>query len=360
MLVLPVSANEPPAESPSIPNLDDLRELVPPEIRDQLPGDIFTSDTNGILSVFDGAFFVNFLLAGLSNAISGTAGTFFTLVGIILVAAVGNAMKDTLNSKSSADMINWAVTLVTAVVVYSIAVEQFVAVQAMMTRLHGFVSGLLPFMTAIQIAGGNLTTSAVTGSMLTFMLALMSGFAFHGLVPLLQICFGLNLTSHVAKSVNLDKISDFVRNGFLALVSATTGVLLIIFSVQTNVAQSTDTVAGRAVRFAAGSWIPVVGNSVSEAMRTVMGSLEVIKSVTGAVGIIAILLMTLPTVLSLVATRLTIALAAAMAGTLGCESTERMLVSVGKLLNFVLAVAIIMGMIMIFAMGVFMNTTFGG
>ncbi|MCL2212814.1 MAG: hypothetical protein FWB93_03175, partial [Oscillospiraceae bacterium] len=284
------------------------------------------------------------------------AGTFFTIIGLILITACITAMKDSFKSEGAGKIIEWATVIITAVIVYTAAFSQFALLQDMLTRLHGLLTGLLPFITALNIASGSVTTAAVTGVQITLVLAIISSIAYYALLPILQVCFGLNLTSHVSKSHGLTLISDFVRNGFLFLIGGITAVLGIIFAFQANVAQSADTVALRTMKFAAGSWIPVVGSSVSEALRTVMGSLNLIRSTTGAIGIVSVLMIGLPTILSLAAAKLSFTFAAGIAEMLSCGDVAKMLGGVNKLLNFAIAIAVIFNVMTIFSLGVFMGS----
>jgi len=268
-------------------------------------------------------------------------------------------MKNSFKSEGAGKIVEWATMIITAVIVYQAAFSQFALVQTMLTRLHGLLAGLLPFITAINLASGSATTAAVTGTQITLLLAIISGITYYLLVPMLQVCFGLNFTSHVSKSKGLSIISDFVRNSFLFLVGGLSAVLGIVFAFQANVAQSADTVALRTMKFAAGSWIPVVGSSVSEALRTVFGSLNLVRSATGAVGIVSVLMIGLPTILSLAAAKLSLTLAAAIAEMLSCSDLAKMLNGVSSLLNFAIAISVIFNVMVIFALGVFMGTMVG-
>ena len=64
------------------------------------------------------------------------------------------------------------------------------------------------------------------------------------------------------------------------------------------VSAGSDTLAGRAAKFVVSSFVPVVGSALSEAMRTVTGCVELLRGGVGAFGLLAILILFLPSLLS--------------------------------------------------------------
>ncbi|MBQ7821942.1 MAG: hypothetical protein IJ391_06655, partial [Clostridia bacterium] len=110
-----------------------------------------------------------------------------------------------------------------------------------------------------------------------------------------------------------------------------------IMTFQHTLASAADTLGARAVRFAASSFIPIVGSAVSEAVRTVSGSISYIRSAAGGICIVVIIIITLPTFVSLMLTRINLALSASLADMLGCERETKMLKEASSLINFLIA-----------------------
>ena len=67
----------------------------------------------------------------------------------------------------------------------------------------------------------------------------------------------------------------------------------IILNMQSGIASASDTFATKAIRFALGNYIPLIGGSVSESLSVVNGSIGIIKQGAGITGIIVLFLLIL-------------------------------------------------------------------
>jgi stage III sporulation protein AE len=126
-----------------------------------------------------------------------------------------------------------------------------------------------------------------------------------------------------------------------------------VLGIQTTLAKGSDTLALRTARFAAGSFLPVVGGSISEALRTVSGSVQYLRSVTGTGAILVLFFSFLPVFLSVLLTRIVFLLSGSAAKLLGCEGEEKILSELASVYGYFLAV-----IASIFVMTVFSLTLF--
>ena len=76
-------------------------------------------------------------------------------------------------------------------------------------------------------------------------------------------------------------------------------VICFILTVQTTISQGKDTLAVKAASFVSGAAIPVIGSALQDAMTSIYSSMEAIKGFAGAVGIIGIGSIFLPSIVSL-------------------------------------------------------------
>jgi len=341
-------------------DFSEFEDSIPDSIKKYLPDDVVSADDpSKIIDEFDVEFFSKVAFESFREAIKSSLKIFSQVLGIIIITSVLSAMKSSFKNEG----INTVFDLVSAAAVilciYGIIYSQFEMVAEMIRKTSAFLSGAIPVMSMILIAGGNITTAAVTNGNMVLTVGLLNVFCEQGLIPLLRVCFGLTIASHISKNEAIATISDFIRNTFTFILVFAATIISIIMSMQTNVAQGADTVATRTIKFAAGSAIPVVGGALGDAIRTVLGSLSLIKSVTGVMGIVIILLITLPTVISLFAGKISIAFSAVIARMVGSESIAKLLSDTAKLINFTIAAAVIFNLLAIFDFAVFINIVFG-
>ena len=123
----------------------------------------------------------------------------------------------------------------------------------------------------------------------------------------------------------------------MTLIGVASTVSTAALSFQTTLAASADSVAMRSAKYAVGNIIPLVGNSIGAALGTLGSSLSLIKNTAGVSCVAAVLLMTLPELLSLFLARLAVSAAGTAAEALGFTAGEKLLASFLKIYDMLLA-----------------------
>ena len=145
-----------------------------------------------------------------------------------------------------------------------------------------------------------------------------------------------------------------------ALRGIVTGALVLIMtlmsfvlSMQSGIASAADTFAAKTIKFALGSYLPIVGGTVADSFSMVSGSIGVIKQLSGAAGIVVIIIVLLPPLASLLVNRLALGVSGAMAGVLGCDREQTLLKETGSLCTLLLAITVAAAVMYIFALSLF-------
>ena len=114
------------------------------------------------------------------------------------------------------------------------------------------------------------------------------------IIPFMYMLLGLCIAGGVSSGVNLggfsrtlSKAAKWLLGFMMALFSAVLGIRQVL-------SNSLDSVSGRAAKFAVSSFVPVVGSAIGEALKTIQGSVSVLKSGVGVFVIIALAVTFLP------------------------------------------------------------------
>lgn len=67
-----------------------------------------------------------------------------------------------------------------------------------------------------------------------------------------------------------------------------------LLSIKGLLAGAADSAVAKGAKFLIGSFVPVVGGAVSDALGSIVSSLSLVRGATGAFGILAVLLIALP------------------------------------------------------------------
>jgi len=138
-----------------------------------------------------------------------------------------------------------------------------------------------------------------------------------------------------------------------------TTVLTAVLFFQNTLASSADTLAARSVKFAVTSFVPVIGGMIGDVSRTIIGSIQVLKSITGIFGILVIVITLLPPLITVILNKFMLQISGAFALILGMDKQSDFLKEMGSLLNITIAVMVCAALVFIFDVTVFIKTVAG-
>ena len=332
---------------------DAVLDALPDELREIIPQDADLFDPNSLLEMGTADGLLSLLQSVLRQVLRPALGTLSTLLGLILVSSALGALRGTLKSDSLTAVFDFTSALCILLAMYTTISGLFEAVQTYLTQLSALMGTMLPVMTAVSIAGGNLSASAVSANGMMLALNFVQTLAAHGLFPMLQLCFGLTAASGIGGGLKLDGITKLVRDGMAWILALIAAVISAMMGFQNSIASRADSLSMRAVKFTASRVIPVVGGIASDAVTTVAGSLSLVRSTVGMAGVALILLLTLPVILHVLLTRLGVTLTQTAASVIGLDREKNLLGEMGSLLGFLAAVCVISALMFIYALTLF-------
>lgn len=296
----------------------DLSELTDNGIisESEASGETSISITDKLLSALSGG-----CTAALKSALPAFAGIVAVLVlsGTVsaFVAGIENAQAKTAFSLIS------VLALTLAVYPQCVAVTSYIAECAdVLAKVMTAVSSGCMTLYILEGSAAAASTSAASMSVLGTVLSAISSGA---LMPFTQATLALAVSGALPGVADLSPISRFIKNTLTTVMAFLFTLYGFANYIQTAIATASDSYAYRTVRFSAGVLIPVIGNMLGEASRTVSGSISVMKATVGSAGIAAVLTLLLPPVLTVLCYRIMLNLASVIAGLLGCEREKRFL-----------------------------------
>ncbi len=305
------------------------------------------------INVFEKAFHI------ITSAFSENGNTllrsFGMIMAMVILACVMGAMKFG-SSESLDNVCGYISVLALSGVVYSVFYDLFVYVVASMESLTLMMSTLSPVMAALYVSGGSYAAGAASSSALSLFLTVLSVICTKILLPLLQIAFALCLVGAIPGSINLSSVTTLVKNTATTVMAFIFTLLGFTLYLQTTVASASDNFVTRSVKFASGVFVPVIGNMLGDASRTVIASVSVIKGSVGTVGIVMILSAVLPPLLIVMLYKLMLLVCSMCAKALSCERESALLYDIGSVLGVLMALVAGAGVICIIAMAVFIKT----
>lgn len=336
------AAAEPSTESAAIQEeWQDFLAAIPQEIVDLLPEGFFADDpesaggaiaeAGGVSAVFDTVW----RLSGIS--IKESLQLLTKICGVLVLSALLRVFTD-----GKTDGAYRAVAFVSSAVLVLLILqsqgERIQRIGAYFDTVRALCVALLPLMGALYAMGGNVSAAVAHHGVMSVFLAVLEGFATTTALPVAGICLTLALLDSVCDGVSLRSLTTLIKRTYTFGLSLFMLLLCGVLGLQTTLCKGADTLALRTVRFAVGSFLPVVGGSVSESLRTVAGSVAYLRGTVGMGGILVLFFAFLPLFLSVMFTRTAFLLGGAVAGMLSCPREERLLGELGGVCGYFLAI----------------------
>lgn len=339
--------------------MDDLHDRIPEEVSPFLPDELF-SDTASAENVVEitGADFIFGTLGGmLKEGLTPAMGSLSVILGTLLISsAIGVLSRDIADGRMSG-----AVSMITclSLAVYIIMLEERLAadIGAFAGTVSAFAGAMVPMMAGLLSASANTVGAAVTSSGLLLFSAAVEYIITYIFVPLFRLGLALAVISSVAgEESGITGICDMIKRTFTWLAAGAATIFSAVLAYQTELAAAADTAAARGVKYTVGSAIPVVGGALGDAVRTAASGLSVIKSGSGTIGIVVLILLVCPLIISLAYMSATLGIASFASGLLGCGREASLLSELRSVTGFAIAIVALVGFVFIFALALFIKT----
>ena len=147
-----------------------------------------------------------------------------------------------------------------------------------------------PFLIAILIGTGAITTTGMIQPLLLFISSLIGFIVTYVVVPFISISIALNIISTISDNLKFSDMSKLFNKCSLWLVGIVLTLFLGILGLETSLSSTVDSLTVNVTQAAVSNFIPVVGKFFSDSFETVIGATKIIGKTGGIVGIITIIL----------------------------------------------------------------------
>lgn len=260
-----------------------------------------------------------------------------SITALLLLSSILSAYKNILNSDVSAVLnITTTLCITCAVAVPAISVINITA--NVISTASNLMIAYIPIMVVIMATSGHAVSGASYYSM---MLAAGEGvgqLSSKVIVPLLNMFLGLSITSSVSPDINLSGFIGMFSKGIKWILGFGMTIFTAVLALKQLITSSLDDVSTRAVRFTLNSFIPIVGSALSDAYKTVLGSVGLLKSGVGVFVILSVAVVFLPAILQSIMWIFTLWIGKSTAEVLGLPQPAKLLEAINVVFSTMLAI----------------------
>ncbi len=222
--------------------------------------------------------------------------TLVILVFIIL-SALFNNLKSSVNDNESSSLYSTVSALVISIILCSELKNTVAVACTSISVCSDFMYAFAPAFCVIAACSGNAVSSLSTNAMLLFLAQVLNYISANIFIPLSNAFLALGICSGIRSELNLSGIITMLKKYITTAISVCSAAFVSVLSIKTAVASRADALGLRSVRFAINSVVPVIGSAISEGLLSIQSYSSLIKSGVGIVGIIAVGLVFLPSII---------------------------------------------------------------
>lgn len=273
---------------------DELEAQVP----EQAQGLMRSTDTlelspAKLLQLSPGQFFMAIWKLTL-NELSKPVRTIAAVTGIMLLCALIGGLKNAAGENSLSQIFTTVSVLCVLTSVIKPILDCVIDTSTAIQDASLFMLSYIPMFSAALTASGSPITGATYNLLLFAACQAVSQIAARTLIPLMGIYLALCIVGSLVPEINISSATATIKSIIGWILGFFLTIFVGLFSIQTMVAQSADTVAVKATKFMIGSFVPVVGSALSEAYSAAQGCFKLIKTTLGAYGVIVTIFTFLP------------------------------------------------------------------
>lgn len=280
----------------------------------------------------------------LTTALTGGAGKAVksgaSVIACLLALFVINGMRSIKTEDISGTAVELAGAAALSALCFPAVYGVFTYTSAAIKSMCTFCTALLPVSGALYSMGGNTAQGISAGAGLSLFLTVAQAVNTHLLLPLLSAGFAFALTGLLPSGGSLAGLGAFLKNACVTLVTFVFSLVGFVFYFQTAVSATSDNLTYRTVKFASGTFIPVIGNAVGDSARTVFGAVSAVKASVGVTGLCVVLGYLLPPMVSAIAYKCAFSLCGVFARLCGLPRQAQFIGELSALLGISLALLV--------------------
>ena len=350
MLLMPVTVYADTSvfgELPTIPGEDLYNETVQKTVSGELS-----------LNPID---LLNMLSEDLLGEIRECAGDVMILFIIAAISGVITAISSSFGNKSTSEAAFFACfTLMSAAAIkcFSVAMEYGTDV---VTAMTDFITKLSPLLMLMIATSGKVVSASAFQPVMSGAVYVVSIVIEKCLVPLIGFSAVLAVAGNISDKVQLSGFCKVVKSIAKWLMAAIITIFTGISAIYGFSSPALDAVSGKAIKFAVGSLVPVVGTFLSDTLETVVSGTRLMKNSVGTAGIIVMCVICIIPILKIGVIQLMLKLTSAIAEPLTDKRISSMMWEVSESVTTVFAVVVMVAVLFLINISIMLaSTNMGG
>jgi len=332
----------------------ELKEYIPDDIIELIPEDVFSDDVeksaSAVSEISGFSYFLKYIFKTFGASFDLTLSSF---LGVFAILTVGSCVR--LFGRGN-ETFETVLSMCSASLVFGIQYKIIGAVRTYLGELSVLMGGVIPMMSALSAAGGNVSSAAVNANAMLIFLSVCERVCIDIILPIVKICYALSVAGIICKNVNISGITGLINKTAVFVLGFVSTLAAALLTYQNVLAQGADTTASKVMKFSLGALVPIVGGAIGDTVKTLFSGLVLIKNTLGVLGVVLIFLCVLPPLIRLFLNKLFLSFCSALSEFFSAGKKESFFADVSGIQNLLIAVCAFSSLMFLVALGAFMRT----
>lgn len=253
----------------------------------------------------------------LKNCIS----LFVAISVVILLFAVVDSFE--FNTSKSISVITSAVISMTVLLICFATIKSNIdVIKDSVESMKVFTTAAVPVITTLCITSADTFSGALFSASASLSSTIFEYISQNLILPLSILYLSFGIIGNISQNYSVISINTYIKRFIKWAIGIFAGIFTASFSLQSFVSHSSDTLMKRSIKTAVGSFIPVVGSTLSGGIDSVFVLAANSKTSFAVLGIVIIIFIFLPPVAGNVCYGISVTAAKALASFLGVSKAE--------------------------------------
>ena len=289
------------------------------------------------LTNFDVTKIFSFIFSKSLKTIKTPLIIFANCLIIIIIASLFNSFKPTSCGTNLNSSFGVLIAICSFSIIISPLIECVTNISQTIKNFSNFMLSFIPVFAGIIAVSKGVISSIGYNSTIFIIAQIISSITADFLLPITGSFLALSISGSVNNSFNISALTSAVKKVVIFSLSLLVTIFVGVFTIQSTIATNADTIGVKTAKFLSGSFIPIIGSALGDAIASILGGLNIIKSAVGGLGIIVCIITLIPPILNVSFFIITTSLATEISKAFEITTMAKALAAIKDCLSILLA-----------------------
>ena len=330
-----------------------FENYIPAETKDLLDLIGLEDFDYGNLSSFSFLDIVELIFNSILNKIKEPFKAMLMIIAAAISCSVIQSFSDDFNHTGT--VANLVCTIVSASI-FLVPIKNIITYSIrIIEECSDFMLAFIPVYSSAVAAMGYVSSATGFRTLMLTAVTVISNISGKIIVPLICVYFAISISGAIT-DFDTGELSKTIKSFSVWILTAGMAVFSGIMGLGTLVSSSVDGNLSKTAKLLVGTFIPVIGSTVSDALSTVKSCLSVTKNLLGVYAIIIIAAIFIPPLISLISWRICLSVSSGIGSILENKSLSSILSSASFMVGIMIALVASTAIMFIFAVAIMLMT----